>query len=407
MSKKFEKRVALICVFCMTLLAGCDTGQLEKDVFSAFTRIIDEKEAPVFPEKIFQKSGQTETIPETSPVTEEKTGSDAPGETKPSEKPEEPPKKEKVPPKKEKELPEKEEKPTVAARMELYNPSYNSAAGTARNITFATVEEGRLLLEEILEEKSWAENVKELVVEAYDISAVNFEIREFYDGQNKITHLQKFVNTVANDVNKIVHDPEDPVLAANGWIARAYYQEKMVVLKFLNPTNLRHELAHLEQGSFLGMLDDGSTHLGFVLEEGRASFYEGDGIKNQEYVDNISVDLDLSGEKEYLVYNASGTYAVFEEIYKWFIKMGVDVEKVRSEEKAVPVYTEEIRQMLDAVYGEARGTAFISFLENYITYFNRHGVLITYVDEEGRDVEYWRGRIVEHIDTCLKAKAAR
>lgn len=388
MSKNFEKTVALICAFCMTLLVGCDMRQFEKEVFSAFTRIIDEKD--------FHKSEQAETTPKTSPVIEEKNGSDTPGETKPSEK-------SKKTLEKEKELPKKEEKPTNAVRKELYTTSYNSAAGTAQNITFSTVEEGRSLLEEILAEKSWAENVKALVLEAYDNSAVNFEVRDFYDGQNKITHLQKYVNTVANDVNKIVHDPEDPTLAANGWIARANYRDKMVVLKFLNPSNLRHELAHLEKGSFLGMSDDGSTHLGYVLEEGRASFYEGDSMKNKEYVDNVDLDLDLS-DKDYLVYKASGTYAVFEEIYKWFIKLGVDVEKVRSEEKAVEIYTEEIRQMLDAVYGEERGTAFISFLENYITYFNRHGVLIAYSDAEGRDPEYWRERIVDHIDTCLRAR---
>lgn len=229
-------------------------------------------------------------------------------------------------------------------------------------------------LEDILSAKSWSENVEKLVLELYNEINYSFGVRDGYDWPEKDDYLDNYINTIES-INIIEHNPNDEVLNANGWSARADYYENRIVLKFENLSDLRHEVAHLEEGTFLFCSCIGD--LGFVFEEGRASYKEGEALSSTEWMDNFNFDVNHIDGQDLTINGTSGSYPAFEDVYKKIISLGIDLETIRKESGTKPIdyVIKDIEDELNVIYGDNLGTDYIMCLNEYIEFFNTHGVV--------------------------------
>jgi len=259
-------------------------------------------------------------------------------------------------------------------------------------------------LENILHTKSWSENIKKLVLELYNEIDYSFGVREGYDLSEKDNYLENYINTIES-INIIEHNPDDEVLKANGWSARADYCENRIVLKFENLSDLRHEIAHLEEGTFLFCSCIGD--LGFVLEEGRASYKEGEALSSTEWMDNFNFDVNHLDGQNLTICNTSGSYPAFEDVYKKLISLGIDLESIRRESGTKPVdyVIKDIEDELNVIYGDNLGTDYIMCLNEYIEFFNTHGVVDMVSNENGETASDVKERLDELYDFMLMVKS--
>jgi len=253
-------------------------------------------------------------------------------------------------------------------------------------------------LKEILDDKEWGETEEALILQLYDVVDKNYDLRDINNPKEKQMYLRNLVDTIQN-VNVIDIDPNDSVLQANNWNARADYDYNNIVMKFDNIKDLRHELAHMEKGTFLSGSE--GVDLGFVLEEGRASSREGDATENTKWIDNISMDVNMADDRELIIENCNGAYPAFEEIYTNFKELGVDLEKIRREEQSVGVFSRSIENQLNKTYGNNMGTQYIESLNSYIAFFNVHGQAVVEKNEFGQDVFEVRDEMLSIMERCM------
>ena len=238
--------------------------------------------------------------------------------------------------------------------------------------------DGYSKLEYILESKKWSEKPKDMVLELYERIEHSFSIREEYKNELKDEYLNNYIDTIEL-INSIEIDPDNEELVYNGWNAFSDYAENRIILKFENLSDLRHEIAHLEEGTFL--LASCGVDLGFVLEEGRASYKDGEALSTTEWIDAMSFNVSKVEEAPLLIENASGSYPAFEEIYKDMLSLGVSLEKLRKDVVINP--EERITDELNEIYGEDRGTEYVKCLNEYIAFFNKHGIIDAEGNEDG------------------------
>lgn len=254
-------------------------------------------------------------------------------------------------------------------------------------------------LMEVLENKDWGEQEEKLILELYDIADRNYDLREINNPKEKQMYLKNLVDTIRN-VNVIKLDPSDSVLEANGWSARADYNDKSIVMKFNNTNDLAHELAHMNVGTFLNR--SYSVDLGFVLEEGRASCFEGDALEDTEWIDNIPIDVNKRFGEQLLIENSSGSYPAFEEIYKNFISLGVNMEGMRREALSVEELTKQIGNQLNHTYGEDLGSRYIESVRSYIEFFDMHGHVCVEENQLGQSVLEAREYMLALQEKCTE-----
>lgn len=253
-------------------------------------------------------------------------------------------------------------------------------------------------LESVLLQKGWGETEEALILEMYDTVERNYDFRDIYNPKDKQVYLRNLVNTI-NSVNEIKIDYNDDILAQNGWNARADYSNNKIVLKFENANDLRHELAHMEDGTFL--VGSIGVDLGFVYEEGRASAKEGDATKDTKWIDNIPINVNTGSNKELIINDCSGSYPAFEEVYKHSIKLRVDLEKIRKEKQPLDVYRKQIENQLNQLYGNELGTQYIESVNAYIEFFDKDGQVVLEQNQLGQDVFEVRQDMLSVYEKCI------
>ena len=270
-----------------------------------------------------------------------------------------------------------------------------------KSITGVT-ERDRLI--EVLNQKDWGSMEESLIIEMFDTVERNYDLRDINNPKEKQMYLRNLVNTI-NSIKEIKTDVNDQILMQNGWNARADYIDRTIVLKNNNTCDLLHEVDHMKAGSFL----NGSygVDLGFVFQEGSASCREGDATQDVKWIDNLPINVNKSFDRELLIDTCSGSYPAFEEIYKSFVMLGVDLDRIRQEEAPVEMYTKQIEEQLNQKYGNELGTRYIENVNEYISFFNMHGMVSVQENEFGKDVFDVRENMLAIYEHCMSQKQER
>lgn len=264
-------------------------------------------------------------------------------------------------------------------------------------------ETGLARLQIVLEDKPWSYEVEQLIVELYDEIDYAFSVRQGYDPADKDDYLEHYIDTIEN-INSIEINPNDPTLSENGWGAYANYVTDTIVLGDANTHYLRHEVAHLEEGSFryFGTTED----LGFVLEEGFASYKEGDSLSKTVWMDSYVFDVNNFFMQDLYVHNVSGSYPAFEEIYRSFMMLGLDMEafRVRGEHTPIDNLVDDMEDELNLIYGGNRGTEYMNCIHEYIEFFNTHGIVDVERNNRGETASDLRDRMYALRDSMIRSR---
>ena len=253
----------------------------------------------------------------------------------------------------------------------------------------------RTRLENVLAQKNWGQLEESLILKMFDNVERNYDLRDINKPQDKQMYLRTLVDTV-NSINNIQIAPDDEILRENNWTARADYYNNAIVLKYDNTNDLRHEIAHMENGTFLrGSV---GADLGFVLEEGRASTKEGDSMRDSQWIDNIPLDVNKGFGQQLLIETCSGSYPAFEEIYKDFMRLGVDMEGLRRKELTVNEFTRQIENQLNQKYSNDLGTMYIESVNAYIDFFDMHGMVCKEENQFGQSVFEAREKMISILE---------
>lgn len=256
-------------------------------------------------------------------------------------------------------------------------------------------------LEEVLENKDWGQEEEEMLLYLYDRMQICYDFREYNDLTKKQEYMVNFVDTIEYEINEIRIDPDYYILDAMNANAWADYTTKTITLRYGGKeiSDLRHEVAHLEKGTFL----NGSigVDLGFVCEEGRASYISGDAMPYNEYVDGLYMYIDNGKCDPLIVQDFSGSYGAFEEIYKTFLELGIDMESLRKEENEVGVNINKIENQLNEKLGSDLGTKYMESVNGYIEFFNNQG-LVDVEEIDGRTAINARDDMLATHKMCME-----
>jgi len=263
-----------------------------------------------------------------------------------------------------------------------------------------TIRNQRKRLKKLLEERDWSDEAEEMVTELYERIVNNYDLREYTDKSEKEEYLEKFVDTIEYNVTEIVTDSDKYVLEqnnANGW--SDYTTGEILLAPGVTDLKvLRHETAHMDDGTFLS--GSSGVDLGFVLEEGRASYISGEGEEVSEHIDLMYLDISNGNCPTLIIENISGSYPAFEEIYKIFLELGVDMESIRKERLTVDECGERLEALLKEEYGDKCGRRFMKELKNYISFFGKNG-LIAVEEIDGINASEAREELLEMFEECM------
>lgn len=288
-------------------------------------------------------------------------------------------------------------------KQEIQNTSTISKEEDAfKKSIIGTTEKDRL--RDFLEEKDWGAEEEEMLLYMYDVVDENYDIREFYEPTKKQEYLRNLVDTIINNVGDITVNRDDPRLAELGASAYVDYTTGSITLKFgiTAVGELRHELAHLETGSFL--TGNSGAGLGFVLEEGRASYKKGDAQDYKPSIDNMSQDISNGMCPSIVISGCNGSYYAFEQIYKDIMRLGVDLEGLRKKDMHVNELEQVIKMDLDSRLGNELGTQYVEKLKNYIEFFNEHGKVIISQNEFGQNAVEAKAEMDAIREVCMVIK---
>ena len=292
---------------------------------------------------------------------------------------------------------DKEEKVQIKEEVKKEENKKEKEDDLIKSITGETERER---LENILKEKDWGQEEEEILLVLYDRIDFNYDLRGF-DGTKKQEYLRDIVNTIA-DIQTIKIDPDNEVLINNGWSAVANYIDKSIILKFGVTAlgDLRHEISHLEDGTFL--TGSFGADLGFVCEEGRASFSEGDVARLPEHIDSLtSMDLNAIGSTPLVIDGYNGSYPAFEEIYNNFLDIGVDMNKIRRKELPVNEIETEIQTSIANICGDELAEEYMDNVLEYIEFFGMDGMVNLVQNEQGLDAVEARENMNRVHEMCM------
>ena len=119
-----------------------------------------------------------------------------------------------------------------------------------------------------------------------------------------------------------------------------------------------------------------------------------------KYIDSLQWDVSHGNCPPLIINNYSGSYPAFEEMYKWIMNLGVDLEALRRENLTVDEGREKIKAELTKKYSAELGEEFLVKLEEYIYFFDSSGFV--FLEEvEGVNAVEAREEVIRVYNECM------